>query len=167
MKPHHMQLLYDYNYWANYRILDLSDRLTEAEIRQQGPGNLPSLRDNLLHILGAEWLWRLRCQLGESPTSFPSEADFPTQQALRKRWHEEEHAMRAYLAQLTEEDMTGLVHYKTTRGVAKTDILWHVLFHVVNHGSLHRAEAAASLTNYGHSPGDLDFIVYVRAKREP
>ena len=39
--------------------------------------------------------------------------------------------------------------------------LWQALAHVVNHGTQHRAEAAALLTTVGCSPGDLDMIDYI------
>lgn len=38
--------------------------------------------------------------------------------------------------------------------------------HVVIHGVQHRSEAAAILTDYGWSPGDLDFDVFLKAKPE-
>ncbi len=38
--------------------------------------------------------------------------------------------------------------------------MWQMLVHVVNHGTQHRAEAAALLTAQGESPGELDLINY-------
>jgi uncharacterized damage-inducible protein DinB len=38
--------------------------------------------------------------------------------------------------------------------------VWQMLVHVVNHGTQHRAEAAALLTAEGRSPGELDLINY-------
>lgn len=38
--------------------------------------------------------------------------------------------------------------------------LWQALLHQVNHATQHRSEAALLLTAAGHSPGNLDFLVY-------
>jgi uncharacterized damage-inducible protein DinB len=54
------------------------------------------------------------------------------------------------------------IRYRTTRGIPHQNTLWHLLLHLANHGTQHRSEAAVLLTDYGHSPGDLDLIVYLR-----
>jgi uncharacterized damage-inducible protein DinB len=37
--------------------------------------------------------------------------------------------------------------------------------HVVNHGTHHRSGAAAILTDYGHSPGGLDFTAFLNEQQ--
>ena len=44
--------------------------------------------------------------------------------------------------------------------------VWQMLVHVVNHGTQHRAEAAALLTGEGRSPGELDLINYAEERAE-
>jgi uncharacterized damage-inducible protein DinB len=104
------------------------------------------------------------CQHGQLTPDL-SEADFPSLDALEQRWPEEQAAMRAYLAGLQDDDLAGMVRYTTGSGEKRERVLWHCLLHVVNHGTQHRSEAAALLTEYGHSPGDLDFTVFLNEVR--
>ena len=166
-----IHLLYEYNYWANKRILDASAKVSQEQFVASGSFPYGGLRGTLLHILDTEWSWRYLLQsVGFStelkefdPALWPElkEDDFPTLAPLVERWREEETEMRAYLASLRDEDMENPVRYKVGDGPKRDRILWHCLLHVVNHGTQHRGEAAALLTEYGHSPGDLDFTVFL------
>jgi uncharacterized damage-inducible protein DinB len=42
---------------------------------------------------------------------------------------------------------------------------WHMVMQMVTHGAQHRSEAAAVLTAYGESPGDLDFLFFILGLR--
>jgi uncharacterized damage-inducible protein DinB len=120
-----------------------------------------SLRATLVHTLGAEIVWRERCQEG---TSLIEEDDLPTLEKLLDLWKREETAMRSYVATLSEDDLLRPLEYRNTKGVRFSNVLWRILVHVVNHGTQHRAESAAALTAFGHSPGDVDFILFLREK---
>ena len=161
MNTQDIQLLYRYNRWANKRILDTVARITNEQFL--APDSYPhgGLRGTLTHTLFAEWIWRNRWQ-GESPTERIKPEEFSTLDSLRARWLEEEKALDAFVQSLTNEKLNSPFQYKNTRGEPLENILWQVMLHLVNHGTQHRGEAAAMLTELGHSPGDIDFIVFLR-----
>ena len=157
-------MLFDYSAWANRRILDAAEGLSQEQFTAPAGLDYGSLRGTLVHILSAETTWRKRCQEGISPSSPLVEDAFPTLAVLRERWSEAERAMAAFLASLTDEDLQRTIHYRTTKGVPYENPLWQLLLHVVNHGTQHRAEAAITLTQHGCSPGDVDLIVFLRER---
>jgi uncharacterized damage-inducible protein DinB len=159
MQTSDLLLLYDYNYWANRRILDTAARASEAQLGQAH--NWGSVHDTLVHTLSAEWIWRMRCAEGVSPTAGLRHADLPTLEAVRLRWEAEEQAMRSFLAGLGDADLARIVEYKNTRGQPNAFPLGQLLVHIVNHGTQHRSEAAFVLTEFGHSPGEMDYLLYL------
>jgi uncharacterized damage-inducible protein DinB len=105
-------------------------------------------------------------QEGTSPPRLYTLADIPTLEQLRSTWNTEEQRMRAFLATLHNEDLARSISYTTTQGKAHSNLLWELLYHLVLHGMQHRSEAAAMLTASGHSPGWIDFILYLRQRAE-
>ena len=155
-----VHLIYEYNYWANKKILAASDNVSQQQLMALASFPYGGLYGTLLHILDTEWGWRALFQSIESASDLPA-ADFPNLEALKTRFQDEETSMRTYLASLRDEDMESRLRYTIDTGIERDRILWHCLLHVVNHGTQHRSEAAALLTDYGQSPGDLDFTVFL------
>jgi uncharacterized damage-inducible protein DinB len=156
--------LYDYNYWANARILDAAAQVTPDQYCALANLSHGSLRATLVHTFVAELVWRSRCQSGISLPALPTQSEYPTLEILRAHWLDEEGKMRLYLASLTDESIYTPVHYVTTSGVPYSNVLWNLLVHVVNHGTQSRAEAGLALASYGHSPGDLDMVLFFRER---
>ena len=161
MNKQDIQLFYKYSDWASKRILDAAAYVTLEQFLAPAAFPHGGLRSTLTHILSAEWIWRTRW-LGESPSQRMSPEEFPTFDALRVRWLEEEKALHAFIDSLTDEKLNAPFQYKTTRGEEMKNILWQAMMHVVNHGTQHKSEAAAMLTEFNHSPGDIDFIMFLR-----
>ena len=166
MNQNDIHLLYEYNYWASAKILMAATNLSTEQFVEPTAHTYGTLRGTLVHIIGAEWIWRSRCQAGISPTALLDEEDFPRLIDVLGRFPEEEAKMRQFLAGLSDDQLNEKINYTDTKGVAYSMVLWPLLQHVVLHGMQHRAEAAAILTDFGHSPGDIDLIVYLREQDE-
>ena len=152
-------LLYKYNQWSNKKILDAVAKVTQEQFL--APASFPhgGLRSTLVHALFAEWIWRQRWE-GTSPTVRLKPEDFPTFESLRTRWVEEEKLLMAFVESVTDERLNSKFSYKATDGQSHERILWQAMAHLINHGTQHKAEAAALLTDFGQSPGDIDMILY-------
>ena len=169
MSIQQLSTLYDYNYWANERILSRVAELTDSQFfaatshsAVAEPVEGHSLHQTLVHTLGAEWIWRMRSAEGVSPKALLKPDELPTLSAIRACWREEEQKMRAFVAGLSDDDLNRTICYRSTEGNMRENLLGDILHHVVLHGMQHRSEMAAMLTDFGHSPGNIDFIVFLR-----
>jgi uncharacterized damage-inducible protein DinB len=161
MKRDEIQILYRYNAWANARILNTAAQVTPEQFLAPSPFSHGGLRGTLSHTLFAEWIWRRRWE-GHSPSGWLQATDFPSFASLRSQWETEEKILMSFVDNVSDESLNDTVYYKRTGGEARENILWYLMVHLVNHGTQHRSEAAAMLSGFGHSPGDIDFIVFLR-----
>jgi uncharacterized damage-inducible protein DinB len=159
MNKQDIQFLYRYNQWSTARILDAASHVTAEQFIAPAPFPYNDLRGTLVHTLFAEWIWRNRWE-GTSPIRRLKPVDFPTFDSLRVRWAEEEILLLAFVNGVTDDSLQGKFAYRSTEGVAHERILWQAMAHLVNHGTQHKTEAAAMLTGFGHSPGDIDMIKF-------
>lgn len=153
-------MFHQYNQWANGKILTAAANVTHEQFVADAPFPHGGLRGTLVHAMFAEWIWRNRWE-GISPTVRIKPDEFPTFESLHARWMQEEKLLMEFVESITDERLNSPFQYKTTRGEPHEKILWEVMVHVVNHGTQHRSEAAALLTSYGCSPGDVDLVYFL------
>ena len=154
MRAADLLVLYDYYYWATGKVLTQAERVTPEQWAGPSPLGERSLQALLVHTLNAERQWRHGWAGRERPAPLQA-ADFPDAASLGACWREEEAAMRAYLAALSDDDARS--------SAAFGHPLWQVIAHVSYHGMQHRSEAAMLLTHLGHSPGDIDMVFWLEA----
>lgn len=164
MNTDELRTLIEYNYWTRARIMRSALQVTPAQFTAPNTSSYGSLRGTLVHSLVAEILWRKRLQGQDPPYGLPEQSDFPTPQSLDEAWSREEKEMRAFIAGLKDADLGVTLEYKNTRGQVFHNAVWGILLHFVNHGTQHRSEAAAMLTDFHYSPGDIDLIVFLRER---
>jgi len=147
--------LYDYNAWANARVLGTVEPLTAEAFLRDLKNSFPSVRDTLAHILAAEWIW-LRRWHGESPSKLLAAADFPTLAGLKDRYAAVEKERRVFLGGLSEDRLDRPFQYRDTAGNVYALPLVHSLQHVVNHGTYHRGQITTMLRQLGGKPVSTD-----------
>jgi uncharacterized damage-inducible protein DinB len=162
MKIDDIRFMYEYNSWANRLIMSMAEQVSVEQLRQPDNVSFGSLFGTLVHTFDAEYSWRFLLQQRLMvPEIKPEEiADLAT---LRTRWDAEEREMAAYVNSLTDDDMSSIITYEVEAGT-RNRVLWHCLWHVVNHGMQHRSECAVMLTDFGKSPGDLDVTRFLNER---
>lgn len=158
-----MHQLYDFNAWANRRVLSASEKLTNEEFTQSMGSSFPSVRDTLAHIYGAECVWLERFH-GRSPSALPDVKQFHDLQSLREAWLEHEAQLLAFVQQLTQADLEREMEYKTFKFGVYRNPLWQSMLHVVNHGTYHRGQVTTLLRQLGAQPILTDFMHFCRER---
>jgi uncharacterized damage-inducible protein DinB len=147
--------LYDYNAWANARVLDAAAGLSAEQFLRDLKNSFPSVRDTLAHILGAEWIWMRRWR-GEPTSALLQASDFPTVQSLRDRFAALEQERRGFLESLSDDRLQAPFSYRDTAGKSHSLRLVQSLQHVVNHGTYHRGQITTLLRQLGGTPVSTD-----------
>lgn len=162
MTPEQIRFLYDFNAWANHRVLEACAVLTPEQFTRDLRSSFPSVRDTLVHIFGAEWVWLERWH-GRSPSGLPPGGEFPDFASVRARWAEIEAGQKTFLASLAAADLDRVVEYRNLKGQPFAYPLRAMLQHVVNHGSYHRGQVTAMLRQLGAKPRSTDLLRYYDA----
>ena len=156
--------LFEYNRWANHRLLDAVSHLTSEELTRDLGSSFPSVLETLAHILAAEWVWLSRWR-GESPSGVPGDWDLSSFEGIVAKWDEVELDRAAFWASLDEPALFGDLAYRDTRGQAFQQPLWQPLRHVVNHSSYHRGQIVTMLRQLGAEAVSTDLILFCRERR--
>jgi uncharacterized damage-inducible protein DinB len=169
MTTEDVRLLFEYDRWANGRILKLVEQLTAEQFARDLGGAYPAVRDVLLHMMAAKWAW-LTYWREASPSEpvlmglftrgaalFPAE-DFPALEALRLKWADVEADQVKFVSEVTDDDLDRKFP------VGDTALsLAHLLQHLANHSTYHRGQIAMMLRQLGAKAQGTDFAEFLLA----
>ena len=152
-----------YNAWANRRLYDAAAALSDADYRADRGAFFKSVHGTLNHLLVGDRIW-MRRFTGEG--ELPNRLDailFEGFSELRRAREAEDDRIVAYVAGLSEADLSGLFRYRTI--VNPRDIeqpLAPALMHFFNHQTHHRGQAHCLLTGLTGTAPSFDLLVYQR-----
>jgi uncharacterized damage-inducible protein DinB len=136
----------DFMVWADNKMLDA--------IAKDMPENISVLQ----HIYLGETVWikRVKGDRNVAIQELPAPASVAELQKLWPGLHRDWQEVGA------NDDCNRNIEYRR-QNVDITSPLWQIVLHLVNHGSYHRGQAAASLRAAGFPPPPTDLMVYYRS----
>ena len=160
MTSDEVRTLYAYNTWANRRILNVCRPLDSPSLTRSLGNSFSSIRDTLLHVLWAEWLWLERWQC-RSPKQAFAPGDFPDVGSLETRWSEIERGQQSFIDRLTDELLRERISYENMKNEKWEYTLAQMMQHVVNHSTYHRGQVTTMLRQLGANAVSTDLLLYV------
>ena len=179
-----IKTLYDYNRWANERLLSALEKLSDPQFTMVLQSSFPSIRETVFHILFAEWLWLKRWQ-GTSPRStvpdpdtsaakgralaqggMPTVKELSTLAALQSFADAIEQERQKFLSGLNEDVLHARLQFSDMAGTPYSQPLMHLMQHLVNHGTYHRGQVTTMLRHVGVATVSLDMLYFFREAGE-
>lgn len=167
MNKDDIQLLFEYDRWANHRVLQAASALSAEQFTRDLGGSFRSVRDALLHIIGGEWGWLSYWNAPSHDASFLADlwdrhhalfepTAFPDVAAVRVKWAEIEKEQTEFISGLTDEALRKMLP------IRKTHLsLAHLMQHLANHSTYHRGQIALMMRQLESKPVATDFHVFL------
>lgn len=174
MNKDDIQLLYEYDRWANNRVLQAAAALSEEQFTRDLRGSFRSVRDTLLHIVGGEWGWVTYWKAPNPSAAFAKDLwerhdalfrpeAFPDAAAVQRKWTEVEKEQAEFVNGVTNESLGKMIPIRTTQAS-----LGHLMQHMANHSTYHRGQVAVMMRQLGAKPVATDFHMFlIERGREP
>ncbi len=148
--------LFHHNTWANLKLLEFCEGLTDEQLDTTAIGGYGTIRDTLVHTIGAEVSYVTRVNDRMPPVPLPK-GQFPGFDALEQaaRWAEDELLQLACAARADTR-----VHQRPPRqNIAYR--LADLIIQAITHSCEHRTQIATILTQLGLDPPDMSTWHYM------
>eukprot|EP00834_Sanchytrium_tribonematis_P002038 NODE_56_length_28873_cov_1.243101.p14 type:complete len:167 gc:universal NODE_56_length_28873_cov_1.243101:12520-12020(-) len=160
-----------YHNWATSRLFELLENVSEQHYHASAKLAFRSIHGTLNHLIVAEQLWIKRIKnencseltrYWKNPEKYGYKNDLKIQ--FEDIYPSKEATHQAYLELLKELeniDYEGRLTYCSTNGNERSTEKSEILYHIVNHGTHHRGQISAALTQFGYAPPELDYIYFI------
>jgi uncharacterized damage-inducible protein DinB len=156
----HAGIMARYHQWATSTLYRELDRLDEASYRRELGLFFGSIHATLNHLLVVDHLWHARL-VGEphpyAALNAQAEAD---RGRLRERLLARGSVWSTYLDGLSDADLAGMADFRKVDGTPARLPRASCVLHVFNHGTHHRGQISAALTQLGGQAPEMDLPFY-------
>jgi len=148
--------LFDYHISQNRKLWDKCvTQLTDDQFVQDLPYSIGSVRNQTVHMMSIDQRWFNGLQGNAAPNFLQPQA-YADRDAVRSEWDAIEDDMRVYLSTLTDDVLAQ--PFPMLAAMAN----WEIMFHVINHGTDHRAQLLVMLNQFGVETFPQDYFFFAR-----
>jgi uncharacterized damage-inducible protein DinB len=171
MNKDDIHLLYEYDRWANNRVLQAVSAFSGEQFTRDLGGSFRSVRDTLVHIISGEWGWLAYWKELNPDAAFIADLKkrrdalfrpeaFPNAAVVQAKWAEVEKEQAKFVDGLTDESPGKMLPFRATQAS-----LAHLMQHLANHSTYHRGQIALMMRQLGAEPAATDFHVFLMEGR--
>ena len=166
-----IQLLYEYDRWANHRVFQAASALSAEQFTRDLGGSFRSVRDTLVHLVGGEWGWLTIWKEPSLSSAFVTDLwtrlnavfdpnAFPDLAAVQLKWAEVERQQIEFVSGVTDGSLGRMLPIRTTQ-----ISLAHLMQHLANHSTYHRGQVSLMMRQLAAKPLATDFAMFLMEGR--
>jgi uncharacterized damage-inducible protein DinB len=166
-----IQLLFEYDRWANNSVLQAASALSVEQFTRDLGGSFGSVRDTLVHIVSGAWGWRTIWKEASLTSAFVTElwgrigVTFDPKAycdiaAVQLKWAEVEKEQIEFVNGVTDETLARMLPVRATHLS-----LAHLMQHMANHSTYHRGQVSMMMRQLGAVPVATDFARFLLVGR--
>jgi len=147
----HITTLFEYEKWANAKILDALAQLQETDEKSL---------DIMAHMLLVQMVWYSRITGIADPPVWAKK----TLGQCQEMYTVNNKILSPFMSQLTDDLLKRDVDYKNTKGQKFTNTVTQILAHMFNHNTYHRGQIVERLKGKIPQMPVTDLIAFMREK---
>jgi uncharacterized damage-inducible protein DinB len=166
-----VQLLFEYDRWANGSVLQAASALSVEQFTRDLGGSFGSVRDTVVHIISGEWGWLTIWKEPALTSAFVTElwdrieVSFDPKAycdigAVKLKWAEVEREQIEFVSGVTDESLARMLPVRATHLS-----LAHLMQHMANHSTYHRGQVSMMMRQLGAVPVATDFARFLLVGR--
>ena len=160
-----IQSLFEYNAWANSRLLGVLDLMPPEKVFEDVKFSFGNIHAMLVHICAAEEIWLQRIT-GETNIKLTTVKDLPKYDDIKKKMNKLDGYYSKFVSSMTYEKTNSDISLTNVRDGAFTVKVWMIIQHVVNHSTHHRGQIVAAIRQLGGTPPNIDLINFYRLRNK-
>jgi uncharacterized damage-inducible protein DinB len=160
----HVREAHDWLRWLTARTCAAARNLTPEEFTREFPIGIGSVRNTLVHMLGAERIWIAVIEETDPAVSMPAAADYPTIAAIEGAWPEVHARWDSYLHRLDDAELQRVVS-RVREGRTYSQRVIDALMQVPTHALYHNAQLSFMFRSMAKQLPDSSWILWARERQ--